>query len=90
MTTQLNLPQLTIADQHRANIGLVTEEQAAEILLLRSVDTLATWRSQKKGPPNVKLGKRVFYTVNDLANWVVQQAQAQARANTPELPAVAA
>jgi hypothetical protein len=80
MTTQLKLPQLTIADQFRANMGLVTEEQAAEILLLRSVDTLATWRSQKKGPAYVKLGKRVFYTVNDIAQWVVKVGQEQSAA----------
>ena len=82
MTSQVDLPKLTIADQFRANMGLITEEQAAEILLLRSVDTLATWRSQKKGPAYVKLGKRVFYTINDMTQWAVKIGQEQNAAPT--------
>jgi len=69
--------QPTLAVQIRGALGLITEEVAAEVLLLKSVDTLATWRSQKKGPTYVKLGKRVFYTVNDLGQWIVAQAQEQ-------------
>lgn len=65
------------ADQVRGSIGLLTEEVAADVLLLRSVDTLATWRSQKKGPAYVKLGKKIFYTINDLKIWIVAEAQAQ-------------
>lgn len=72
-TTNVN----TLAEQIRGALGLIPEELAAEVLLLRSVDTLATWRSQKKGPAYVKLGKRVFYTVNDLQIWVTQTGQAQ-------------
>lgn len=31
--------------------------------------TLAVWRSQKKGPPFIKLGKKVLYTVDGVEKW---------------------
>lgn len=54
----------------RGSIGMITEEELAAILLLTSVGTLATWRSQGKGPEAVKLGKRVFYSTAALAQWI--------------------
>lgn len=76
--------QASVAQQIRGAIGLLTEEDVAAVLLLTSVDTLATWRSQKKGPTSVKLGKRVFYTAADLAQWVQAQARSQYVAAHPE------
>lgn len=61
----------------RNALGLITEEDMAKTLMLNSVSTLATWRSQKKGPAYVKLGKRIFYTVNDLRDWVIEEAKRQ-------------
>lgn len=61
----------------RRQIGLLTEDEVAKALLLNSTDTLATWRSQKKGPPFVKLGKRVFYTQQDIVQWIVGERQRQ-------------
>lgn len=78
MTTAAN--QIDIAANIRGALGLITEEQAAKVLLLNSVGTLATWRSQKTGPQFVKLGKRVFYTVNFLGTWVNEEAQRQVTA----------
>ena len=49
--------------------GLITEEVSARVLDVEP-STLATWRSQGKGPDYVKLGKGVFYTVNSLSAWV--------------------
>ena len=34
------------------------------------VGTLANWRSQKKGPPYLKVGGRIYYTVSGLSNWL--------------------
>lgn len=70
----------TTALQIRGSLGLMTEEDLAAVLKLNSVSTLATWRSQRKGPPYVKLGKKVFYTVRDLGEWIVGEGQRQ---NTP-------
>lgn len=66
-----------IAARIRGMIGLVTEAEAAAVMLLNSTDTLATWRSQGKGPLYVKLGKRVFYTTNDLRVWIEAKAVEQ-------------
>lgn len=61
---------ISTAQAVRNSIGLLTEEDAAAVLLLHSVGTLATWRSQKTGPRPVKLGKKVFYTASSLVTWI--------------------
>ena len=58
-----------IASRVRSAIGLVNEDEAAAVIGVEP-STLATWRSQGKGPEYVKLGKGVFYTVNDMSKWV--------------------
>jgi hypothetical protein len=65
------------ASEARKTLGLLTEEEAAAVLLLNSPGTLATWRSQKTGPQSLKLGKRVFYTINQLGNWMNETATKQ-------------
>lgn len=67
--------------QVRGAIGLLTEEELAKVLLLNSTSTLATWRSQGKGPLYVKLGKKVFYTVRDLGTWIQEEGARQNAAN---------
>ena len=37
------------------------------------VGTLANWRSQRKGPAFVRLGKRVAYKGRDLLDWIESQ-----------------
>lgn len=58
-----------MASRARGTIGLLYEDEAAAMLQVE-VSTLATWRSQGKGPDYVKLGKGVFYTVTSVAVWV--------------------
>lgn len=79
--------QPPIAMQVRAALGLLTEEDLAHILQLNSVSTLATWRSQRRGPPHVKLGKRVFYTVRDLGTWISEEGQRQTIASDEQIAA---
>jgi len=55
--------------QFRGAIGLLNEDDTAGILEVET-STLATWRSQGKGPDYVKLGKGVFYTVSAVTAWV--------------------
>lgn len=48
---------------------LITTEAAAIRLGVKPA-TLATWRSQKRGPRYAKIGRGCFYAVADLDAWV--------------------
>ncbi len=49
---------------------LVPEEAAA--FLSVSVETLAQWRSQRRGPPYIKLGRAVRYRADDLERYLAE------------------
>jgi excisionase family DNA binding protein len=52
---------------------LLTAEEVAEITGL-SVETLAQWRSQKKGIPYVKISRNcVRYRQSDLDGWLAER-----------------
>jgi len=52
---------------------LLTPREAAEILGVPE-GTLAQWRSQRRGPPYIKLeGRLVRYRTSDLEEWVSRQ-----------------
>jgi hypothetical protein len=58
----------------------------AEILQV-SMQTLATWRCKKRGPPSFKLGKKVFYLTAEFTDWMMAQAHQQAeKATKPRKP----
>ena len=60
---------LGLAAEGIAPEDLVSDAEAAEMLrVLRA--TLATWRAKGKGPPYVKLGRRVFYCPVDLRRFI--------------------
>jgi hypothetical protein len=48
---------------------LLTPEEAAEFTRF-ALDTLAQWRSQRRGPPYIKLGRAVRYRVDDLERYL--------------------
>ena len=79
-TSDNNTPYLREARANalRYRLGLLTEQDLADAFGLRSTSTLATWRSEGKGPPFVKLGKSVFYIQNDVDEWIVRSANAKA------------
>ncbi len=77
----------TTARNVRAACGLLTEDEMAAVLLLSSTATLAAWRSQGKGPPSLKLGKRVFYTMKDFGEWAAGEGRAQLAAANDNKPA---
>jgi hypothetical protein len=58
---------------------LVPDVRAAEILH-QTAGTLATWRSQRRGPAFVKLGRRVFYRRDDLHAYIAEQRRDPAAA----------
>ena len=64
------------AAQIRAHVGLANEDEMAAILQV-SHETLATWRTKKRGPPSIKLGKKVFYLIPDFGKWVMEEVARQ-------------
>jgi predicted DNA-binding transcriptional regulator AlpA len=49
--------------------ALLTEEIAARLLSL-SPRTLQTWRSEKRGPAFVRMGRSVRYRLRVLLQWI--------------------
>jgi excisionase family DNA binding protein len=73
----VNRTQLEKADLPERNAGaaapLLTAEDVAELTGL-SVETLAQWRSQKKGIPYVKISRNcVRYRQSDLDGWLAER-----------------
>ena len=60
---------------------LIPNEAAA--FLSVSVETLAQWRSQRRGPAYVKLGRAVRYRAHDLEEYLVEHTVAPL---TEEMP----
>jgi Helix-turn-helix domain len=58
-----------MSNQGPIDLGeLKSPEEAAAALRVKFA-TLATWRAQRRGPPFVKIGRRVFYLRRDLEAW---------------------
>ncbi len=51
---------------------LIDTEEAARFLRLRPA-TLFNWRYEKRGPAFFKIGRRVYYCVEDLTAWREKQ-----------------
>ena len=49
------------------------DEATAAAQLGKKVQTLRKWAVQRKGPPRVKVGKRVLYREEALRAWLVAQ-----------------
>ena len=54
------------------NAVILTAQQVAERYPAYSVGTLANLRCMKKGSKYFKIGKRVFYRVEDVEAWLFQ------------------
>jgi predicted DNA-binding transcriptional regulator AlpA len=48
---------------------LLGEHRVAEMLGC-SLRTLQRWRKEGKGPPSTKIGRKVYYDLNDLQEWI--------------------
>ena len=55
-------------------LDLLAPDEAAAMLDLKE-ETLATWRAENpgKGPPYVKIGRKVYYRKPDILAWVDKQ-----------------
>jgi len=60
--------------------GYIPEAQMAAELNLRP-RTLRKWRAQGKGPPFIKIGRRVFYRDTSRAAWLQSQEIQPVRAS---------
>src|SRR5258708_38309336 len=52
--------------------GLISPEELSQNFRL-AVATLADWRSQGKGPPYLKIGRRVWYPRDRVLMWLREQ-----------------
>jgi hypothetical protein len=50
---------------------MTIEELAAELDM--AVITLATWRMRQKGPPYVKVGRKILYSRTTVKDWIASQ-----------------
>ncbi|WP_025323480.1 helix-turn-helix transcriptional regulator [Deferrisoma camini] len=71
----------TPTSETATNNLLVDQDRAAEILGLKNSGTLANWRSMRKGPRYVRLGRLVRYRVSDLLAWLDEQTVDPAEAD---------
>ena len=62
-----------------AGLGLRPEAATAASLGVK-VQTLRKWAVQRKGPPRVKVGKRVFYRPEAVQAWLAAQERDPAAA----------
>jgi excisionase family DNA binding protein len=56
-----------------------TEDQLAEQAGV-SVRTIKRWRDQRKGPPFIRMGRRILYRRDAVADWLLANEQEQPRA----------
>lgn len=75
-TTDNTSPTTRAVSSICASLGLMSTDEMSGVLHV-SPQTLATWRCKKKGPPSIKLGKKVFYLISDFSRWTQEQAKAQ-------------
>jgi hypothetical protein len=52
--------------------GILTEKEAAEMIVDLKPQTLAKWRLRHKGPAYLKLGGKIRYRVIDIQTWMEQ------------------
>lgn len=64
-----------LPDALRDKVGLILPQELAAALNATE-QTLASWRSTNQGPDFVKLGKAVFYRLDDIRAWVNRRVTA--------------
>jgi predicted DNA-binding transcriptional regulator AlpA len=52
---------------------LLSQEESAVVIGVKP-PTLAAWRHYGKGPRYIKVGRSAFYKMEDIENWLDQQA----------------
>ena len=62
---------LTIADQLGVKATSALDTKQLALVLNVKTSTLDAWTSRGKGPRYLKVGKRRFYRVSDVAEWLL-------------------
>lgn len=57
--------------------NFLSESETAEVLRVKK-ETLRNWRCQRKGPPRIKIGRKIFYRREALVAWMQSQEKAVA------------
>jgi hypothetical protein len=70
----MNNDALPVADLCR-QLGLLTEEDVAA-LAGADISTVRNWRSQRSGPPFVKIGRRPLYRMESFQRWLKEREEA--------------
>jgi len=83
MDAAATAPSSTIVPSIFASLGLMTSEEMSSVLQV-SPQTLATWRCKRRGPPSIKLGKKVFYLISDFNRWTQDEATKQRKRQRAE------
>jgi hypothetical protein len=61
---------------YRQQLGLISPGTMSKILGVHQ-DTLKGWRSEGKGPPHLKIGKRVWYLYELVQDWLPSLSQSR-------------
>jgi hypothetical protein len=61
--------------------NLLTEDEFGK-LIHKTKPTLQSWRSRRKGPPGVKVGKAIFYDRAKIERWLAAQERNPAAATS--------
>jgi len=85
----ITAPSNTAIPSIFASLGLMSTEEMSSVLQV-SPQTLATWRCKRRGPPSIKLGKKVFYLIADFNRWTQEQARKQQDFRSTPQPASSA
>lgn len=69
----MELPYLTPGENLRLELELKTPAEIAAAFDV-TVTTLAQWRSKEYGPHYVRVGKGIFYPLDELRGWLKRNA----------------
>jgi len=65
------------------DLGYLEPRDLAELLQLRSPQTLSNWRSSGIGPPSAKLhGNKIVYHIDAVKKWIADRQKAPSKAPT--------
>lgn len=63
----------TAGDEITVGERRFASERRVAAMLGYSRRQLQRWRKEGKGPPSTKIGRRVFYEINELQEWIIKE-----------------
>ncbi len=65
-------------DPLRQSLGLYTEDEFARAMGVE-IETAQNWRKEGNSPDFIKQGKKIFYRLDDIKDWIKRNLQVNAR-----------